>query len=343
MKSKGACEMDKSKNQKGLTIKINGQEKSFEETKKDRFHPESQVAAASEKEKEESFDWMLPDEAATKGAIGPAPVKKGKAAIYSFGGKSKSKGQKDGTGVLKAFLIAIICAIILGTFLGFIILKTITSDDGTQASGENQNVASAPAEKPAATAESNKNTSLSPLKVYLVQGGVFSTESSASKIQKSIKQKGVPAEIFKLDGRFYIFLGSAGSLQESKELASYFQSNQLDAFWKEVSLSAAIKGDGKESKLLSDMSALYSTLAQSTSSLLLSPETAIDEKRLEKQLKTVNETAKGVSVKPLAALKKNVSSASELLNKYQTSKDPRQLLQAQDQLLAFLKGYQSMG
>lgn len=333
--------MDKSANQKGITIKINGQEKSFEETKADRFIPENQVAASAEKADEESFDWILPDEDdfSLNEIKTTASKTKGKAAIYTFGGNQKNNG-RNGSAV-KAPIIAIICAILLGTLIGFIILKTITSNGGTIGQKENPATSTVPAPQSAAgPAEKNEKTITSPLTVYLVQGGVFKTEDSAAQIQKSIEQKGIPAEIFKLDGKFYIFSGTAGSLEDSKQLAIFYKQKQIAVFWKEVSFSASIKG--RDKAFINDLSALYSLLAKSTSGLQFSSESSIDQKQLEKQVATVNKTAKGVSTEPLISMKRRLSTAAELLGNYQTSKDQEKLLLAQEQLLAFLKAYQRL-
>jgi stage II sporulation protein B len=337
MKRKGACEMDKSGNRKSITIKINGQEKSFEEKKEDRSNPGNQMAAAAENSEEESFDWMLPDQDngnMMNGKIKPAPLKKGKAAIYNFGGKTKMKG-------IKAPFIAILCAILLGTCLGFIILKTFTSNDRAAIPEKKPAISSAPASKPAAAEADTKKVSLPPLTTYLVQGGVFSSESSASDVQKTIKQKGMPSEIFKMNDRFYIFLGTAGSLEESKELASFYKQKKVPAFWKEVSFSASIKQE-KQRKMLDEMSGLYSTLSHTTSGLLLSSAFSVDQKQLDQQLKAMNETTKDESAKPLSIMIQNLASSAEFLSRYQSTKNPEQLLLAQAKLLDFLQDYQGV-
>ncbi|CAH0346346.1 SPOR domain-containing protein [Bacillus sp. CECT 9360] len=321
--------MDKSGNRKSITIKINGQEKTFEENKKDRLNPENQLAATREKAEEESFDWILPDhdDEEKNEIINPVPFKK---RIYTFGGKTTNHEKN------RFSLIAILCAVLLGTCFGLIILKTITTDDGTTAT---ERAPAAVAPKETQSAESiNTN-----LKTYMVQGGVFSTENSARELQKNIKQKGVPAEIFALDEKYYIFVGTAGSLEDSKGLASYHKQNQVDAFWKEVSFSAAIKGGKKEKELLNEMSTLYGTLSQFTSGLLNGTVSTADQEVLSKQIKAVNNSAENVSAEALVNMKKNISSSAELLNKYQSSKDPEQLILAQEQLLLYLKGYQSIG
>jgi hypothetical protein len=91
------------------------------------------------------------------------------------------------------------------------------------------------------------------------------------------------------------------------------------------------------------MTVLYSNLSTATSGLLIDSGTSIGQKQLAAQLKKVDETGKAVTGEPLVSMKKNISAAAELLNKYQTSKDQEQLLLAQEQLLLFLKNYQRIG
>ncbi|WP_158555868.1 SPOR domain-containing protein [Peribacillus glennii] len=343
MMAKGACEMDKSGNRKGITIKINGQEKSFEELESDRpLLPENQIAATAEKTDEESFDWILPeeDEYSVKEINTAASNNKGKkAAIYMFGGKKKSKAGKD-SNVFKMPFIAILCAILIGTCLGFIILKTITASDRNAVQKQSAPTTASPAEKSTAPAEKTEKTIPSPMNAYLVQGGVFSTEDSAKQMQKSIKQKGIPAEVFQLDGKFYIFSGTAGSLEDSKALASFFKQGQLAFFWKEISFAPVIKEGEKE--YVKQFSSLYSSLSQITSRLLYGPDLQVDQKQLDQQLKDAGKIAKVKTSEPLEEMEKQLSAAAELLGDFQTSKDQDKLLSAQEQLLAFLKNYQSM-
>ncbi|WP_142383663.1 hypothetical protein [Bacillus sp. V5-8f] len=332
--------MDKSGNRKKITIKINGQEKSFEELESDRPLPENQIAAAAEKPEEESFDWVLPDtkdEYHIEEFNAAAFNKKGKADIYTFGGKQKSKAETK-IHALKMPIIAILCAILIGTCLGFIILKTITASEGNTVPRQTAPISAAPANKPSAPEEKKEKSIPSPLTAFLVQGGVFSTEVSAKQLQLSIKQKGIPAEIFQLNGKFYIFSGTAGSLEDSKALASFYKQKQLAFFWKEVSFSPSINEGQNET--IKELSSLYSFLSQTTSGLLNSPQFRVDQKKLQEQLSAVDEKTKGKSSRNISTMKKQLTAAAELLSDGQTSKDQEKLLSAQEQLLAFLKSYQ---
>ncbi|MDQ7863261.1 hypothetical protein RCO48_26100 [Peribacillus frigoritolerans] len=116
-----------------------------------------------------------------------------------------------------------------------IAVKTITKEKAEVSSVETPIPTEATVEdKKAAVTEPGNQ-----LKTFLVQGGVFSSEDAARQIQKKIIEKQVPAEIFKLEESYYLFLGSAESLVASKELALFLKSYDVDVYWKEINFEAA--------------------------------------------------------------------------------------------------------
>ena len=109
---------------------------------------------------------------------------------------------------------------IIGSSLGLIVLKAITADKEVAAVPVESKIPNEPVkdEKKGAAVPT-----IQPLTVFLVQGGLFSNEEAAKQIQERVTAKGVPAEILKQDEKYYLFLGSATSLDESKQLAVFFK------------------------------------------------------------------------------------------------------------------------
>ncbi|KWW15910.1 hypothetical protein AS888_07645 [Peribacillus simplex] len=318
----------KSGKSKGVKIKINGEEKIF--TDKGRI--ESEEAASEEQEQQdESFEWILPDETSeNKMVLVPTPPKKKMPKLIGFGASSR-KGPESRP--LKTFLIAVICAVFFGSILGLIAVKTITREKAAVPSVETPISTKAPVEdKKAAVKE--KGTQL---KTFLVQGGVFSSEDAARQVQKKILGKQVPAEIFKLEDSYYLFLGSAESLASSKELALFLKSYDVDVYWKEINLEAAGKS-GEDEKNLIKMKTVYASLAEISAAKLRGKEATVNREVLKKNL---NELKAAKVSGELAKMNADLSAAAQSITEFERSKKEDKLLQAQGSLLDFLLNYQN--
>ncbi|KON70271.1 hypothetical protein AKG34_16925 [Peribacillus butanolivorans] len=322
--------MDKSEKSKGIKIKINGEEKVFADKNK---NVDQEAAGEEQEQTDDSFEWILPDDSIeNKVVLVPAPKKKKMPKLIGFGtGTLNSPADKR---PIKPFLIAVICAVFFGSILGLIAVKTITKEKAADTSVETSITTASPAEdtKPETMEQGAQ------LKTFLVQGGVFSSEDAAKQIQKKIIEKQVPAEIFKLEDSYYLFLGSAESLTASKELALFLKSYDVDVYWKEINFEAASKSQ-KDEETLDTMKAVYSSLAETSATKLRGKETTVNEETLKKNM----EKLKGENLSSdLSQMNNNLSAAAKLITEYETSKKEEYLLQAQGSLLDFLLNYQKI-
>ena len=327
--------MDNLNNPKKITIKINGQVKTF----KDGTLVDSKPEAAAAAEPEESFDWILPEE--DEESVRNVPeTKKPKPGLFSFGNGWITPNKKKPMVFLQSYLIPIICAVIIGTSLGFIVLKTIagTATSGTQLS-EGEMV---PTEKPVETADTEKEKKaaavVTEIKTYLVQGGIFTTKEAAAEIQQQVAEKNVPAEIFKQDDQFVLYLGASSTLEESKKLAVFLKTYGVDVFWKEVTIKSGLKD--KEQKILGEMVPVYQQLTKDSSAQLLGSESKLNQEKIDKQLASLKTEVKKASSASLSDAYNQLTAAAELHRQYQSSQEKNQLLQTQDKLLMFLQNYQ---
>ncbi|MFD0047844.1 SPOR domain-containing protein [Actinomycetes bacterium NPDC127524] len=321
--------MDKTdERRKGITIKINGKEKSFIHRESDLPGPE--IAAAAEKT-EDSFEWILPEDYENHDEFTTGKTQEGKALILSHHNKSGGKTKRNF--MMKAPLVSIICAVLCGSLLGFIVLKMITANQGAKSIQ--------PAIQGTAVPVSGKASAALPeLKAYLVQGGIFSSEAAAKGIQQRVAQKQIPSEIFKRKDGYYLFLGTAESLDESKKLALFIKSYGADVFWKEVDIKQGSKKmDSTSAASLKEMVSLYHLLSGSSSKNLLGDKSAANSETWAKKTAAVKNLAKNPATDEM---KSDVLSAAELLKQYETSRQTSQLLQAQGKLLSFLAGYQKI-
>ncbi|MBK5484191.1 hypothetical protein JFV29_20330 [Peribacillus sp. TH16] len=321
--------MDKSEKSKGIKIKINGEEKVFADKNK---NVDQEAAGEEQEQTDDSFEWILPDDSIeNKVVLVPAPKKKKMPKLIGFGTGTLNSPDKR---PIKPFLIAVICAVFFGSILGLIAVKTITKEKAADTSVETSIKTASPAEdtKPETMEQGAQ------LKTFLVQGGVFSSEDAAKQIQKKIIEKQVPAEIFKLEDSYYLFLGSAESLTASKELALFLKSYDVDVYWKEINFEAASKSQ-KDEETLDTMKAVYSSLAETSATKLRGKETTVNEETLKKNM----EKLKGENLSSeLSQMNNNLSAAAKLITEYETSKKEEYLLQAQGSLLDFLLNYQKI-
>ncbi|MGE7766734.1 hypothetical protein [Peribacillus sp. NPDC096540] len=320
--------MDKSEKSKGVTIKINGEEKVFADKNK---NVGQEAAGVEQEQTDESFEWILPDDSIeNKVVLVPAPKKKMPKLIGFGTGTLISPNKRP----IKAFLIAVICAVFFGSILGLIAVKTITKEKAADSSVETSITTPSPAED----TKTETMVKGAQLKTFLVQGGVFSSEDAAKQIQKKIIEKQVPAEIFKIEDSYYLFLGSAESLTSSKELALFLKSYDVDVFWKEINFEAASKSQ-KDEETLDIMKSVYFSLAETSATKLRGKETTVNQETLKKNM----EKLKGENLSSeLSKMNNNLSAAAKWITEYETSKKEENLLQAQGNLLEFLLNYQNI-
>lgn len=327
--------MDNPENKKGITIKINGEEKPLvEDDRSDSVKvAENQTSAAIEPE-DESFDWVFPKDEGV--FYQPATsTKKTNPTILAFGGKRKNPGNKSGYSLKLPFL-AILFAVIIGSSLGLIVLKAITAD---------KEVAAVPVEPkiPNEAVQAEKKgaavPTIQPLTAFLVQGGLFSNEEAAKQIQERVMAKGVPAEILKQDEKYYLFLGSATNLDESKQLAVFFKSYDVEVFWKELTLKPG-SAASSNAAIMNKMITVYQNLTKASSAQLLNPTATTDMKPLQTELEELKAKVKDDAPAGLKDAYSDLSSATDLIKQYQSTKEPSQLLKAQQKLLQFLNSYQ---
>lgn len=281
------------KKEKGVTIKINGETKTYIEKKESPIEKGFDEAAAVESS-DESFDWILPNE------IIPSPVPK----------KVKIHQKKNHQIKLKTPIILAIAAVIFGTSLGLIVIRTITTEHTVTEPVEQNIPTMAPITEP-----TSENITV---QTYLVQGGVFSTEESAKEVQALVHEKNVPAEVFQVDKDYYVFLGAAKNLEAAKELALLYKTYDIDVYWKEIDFTTKLSKDDQEiDKLLS----VYSSLAELSAAQLRHASSDVEVNQVKAKLNEIQSLEH----------KQSLNEAADLLQNDKPS-------EAQEKLLTFLKG-----
>ncbi|WHY76346.1 hypothetical protein QNH20_19795 [Neobacillus sp. WH10] len=357
--------MDKPKKGNTIKIKLNAETQSIQDEPK-KSEPEASIepvtrvikidstkldsdvfgeTAAAQESVDKSFDWIIPESSENDieefTIVSSNTPKKGSVPkIISFSSNSKKKNGRP----LGSIVISGIFAILIGTTIGIVMLKLLTTGPSEKTVTEPPVVEEkgGTEEKPAA----GKTTSadLKQLTAYVIQGGVFSSKGGAKETSSQLSSKGVPSQLVEMDGKQYLFLGVADSIDTAKSLGTKFKENGVeDVFAKPLLLDEKKVSDisTKEKDFLETVPKIYETLSLVTSSALLTKSISEESTKalagIEEQLK-VNDL-KNEKVKNLKA---ELSSAEEQVKAYQKSKDAKSIREAQQHLLNFLSTYYSM-
>ncbi|MFL6518276.1 MAG: hypothetical protein ACJ8GL_09365, partial [Bacillus sp. (in: firmicutes)] len=151
---------------------------------------------------------------------------------------------------------------------------------------------------------------------------------------------GVPSQTVEMDGKFYLFLGVADSIETAKALgAQYKESGIEDVFAKPLLLDEKKFTDltAKEKTFIKAVPTIYQTLSLTNSNALVTKELSEDASKaltgIEEQLKS------SVKNKKLKDLTAELVSANKKLKAFQESKSEKNLSDAQQHLLNFMSLY----
>ncbi|MDE3839772.1 stage II sporulation protein B [Bacillus methanolicus] len=349
--------MDKREKGQTITIKINGKDRPFKEAHsedaeiekktgynnrldKDEYVTRNETAAAEES-LEESFDWILPE-------LSDEPkVAEKKIADETI--KNKNKGwsgnanQKNNSsrGIFTSIFFSIFLAILLGVSFGLIILKPVISDNTAEEIEEP--IPSADEAKPAGGTAS---VNVPPISAFIVQEGVYSTSEAAEKAKSAVEQKGAPVHIVNLNGKFFVYLSVADSMENAKEIGSGLKKDEINVFAKPLDFGGKQLSGVQETerKLLESAPPLYETLAKAASEASLtnsvSKETAESLNNQGKAILQIEETA--LKNKNVKKVRSNLVNAIEKANAIQKSPEQETAKELQNELLSFLAAYQSL-
>ena len=360
--------MDKPKNGNTITIKLNGDDQSFQEGTK-KIEPEStktsypkvikinsnlideetlsETAAAQESVDDESFDWIIPessDQAKEEFTLAnhKEPKKAGLPKIAAFSTKTKNKNGRS----LASILLSAAFAILIGTTIGFVMLKLVITGPN-----EKTNTVTGPAVTEEETTPNHQPTAgkttagtISQFTAFAVQGGVFTSKEGAADTSAQLTARGLPNKIIEIDGKYFIYLGLADSIETAKSLSTEYKGEGAEGAFAKPLLLDEKKVSGitdKEKAFLEDVPAIYQTLSLATSTALLNS-TIPDEST--KALTVIEEqlNVSGIKNKDVENLKKELTYAQEKVKSFQKSKDVKNLSQAQQHLLNFISIFYSL-
>ncbi|MEN2765725.1 hypothetical protein [Ornithinibacillus xuwenensis] len=151
---------------------------------------------------------------------------------------SKSHATKNGNlNIFKPILIAIISAIIIGSIMGFVMLKIIVNFDNDL--NNNPTVATADADKDASEKNGIANGSEGSLykidttSAFVLQGGVFSEKANAETESTKFIEAGYDPVIWERDSQFYLLVGIGNTKEDVLQVGESLQSSGIEVYAKE--------------------------------------------------------------------------------------------------------------
>lgn len=360
--------MDKPREFKTITIKINGKDRSGKEKKSDQMdspstkttdeikinHEEKiekhykefeeitslQSAVAKEARDEDSFEWILPEiekeEELKEFKIVDSRTKASDKEYKKPTIKIKKVKNK---GFIPTILITVFFAVVIGTTFGVVLLKMVISDTAVETSGIPSDKIEAPVKEDGASVTASIKPS--PIKGYVIQGGAFSSLESAKTIESTIAPKGVPTKVIQLEEKFYIFIGLADSLANAKAIGSNLQNKGLENFSKEIEFGgkADIEINDVEKNVLEIAPLLYQNILTASTNSALSNPLSSDGIKSEEWNKV---DAKGIENQKIQQLKLELDGALQRLGSLEEKNDPKLIVEIQQHLLNFLAIYHSI-
>jgi stage II sporulation protein B len=309
--------------------------------------PESDIfleTAAAQESVDESFDWIIPESSENdieefKFKPSQSSKKKALPKITTFSSNTKKKNGRP----LGTILISAAFAVLIGSTIGVVMLKLVlaTPSDKTLTTGPTE-VTEKPVSTETRTTEGKTiaTAAISQLTAYVIQGGVFSSEAGAKETSSNLASKDVPSQTIEMDGKFYLLLGVADSIEAAKALGLQYKENGIeDVFAKPLLVDEKKFSDvtKKEKAFLQAVPTIYQTLSLTSSSALLTKSLSEDASKV---LAEIEEPLKSsVKNKKLRNLKSELVSAEEKVKAFQESKDESNLSDAQQHLLNFLSLY----
>ncbi|PGU00452.1 MULTISPECIES: stage II sporulation protein B [Bacillus cereus group] len=264
------------KQSRTISVKVNGTEAKYEEKKKDEF------------------DWMVVESERPKNVV---PFQKAKSI-------SMKKYRKKWSNRL---IIIVATAIVMGTALGMGMLHV--TKQGTaggsevtskQTGNEESKVGGTAEQTPAPKEEKQKaqvGTSLDPMKLFFVQGGLYSSEEKGQAALEEWKANGGIAALKPSGDKYALVVGIASDEQAVNQLMTQYKNDGVSVLKKnwDITDKALLKDDKEVGAFLTKVQPLYNHLIKYVSSVQASGKS--NEKDIgviEKEWKTIEKEGKSM-------------------------------------------------
>ena len=266
------------KQSRTISVKVNGTEAKYEEKKKDEF------------------DWMVVESERLKNVV---PFQKAKLV-------SKEKKRKKWSNTIIAIVAT---AIVIGTAFGMGMLHLLKGQGTTggsevtaskQMGNEESKVGGTAEQTPAPKEEKQKaqvGTSLDPMKLFFVQGGIYSSEEKGQAAIEEWKSNGGVATLKPSGDKYALVVGITSDEQAVNQLIDQYKQDGVSVLKKnwDITDTALLKNDKEVGMFLAKVQPLYTHLTKYVSSVQTSGKSnPKDIEAIEKEWKAIEKEAKSM-------------------------------------------------
>ncbi|MBM6645855.1 stage II sporulation protein B [Bacillus sp. RIT 809] len=266
------------KQSRTISVKVNGTEAKYEEKKKDEF------------------DWMVVESERLKNVV---PFQKAKLV-------SKEKKRKKWSNTIIAIVAT---AIVIGTAFGMGMLHLLKGQGTTggsevtaskQMGNEESKVGGTAEQTPAPKEEKQKaqvGTSLDPMKLFFVQGGIYSSEEKGQAAIEEWKSNGGVATLKPSGDKYALVVGITSDEQGVNQLIDQYKQDGVSVLKKnwDITDTALLKNDKEVGMFLAKVQPLYTHLTKYVSSVQTSGKSnSKDVEAIEKEWKAIEKEGKSM-------------------------------------------------
>lgn len=266
------------KQSRTISVKVNGTEAKYEEKKKDEF------------------DWMVVESERLKNVV---PFQKAKLV-------SKEKKRKKWSNTIIAIVAT---AIVIGTAFGMGMLHLLKGQGTTggsevtaskQMGNEESKVGGTAEQTPAPKEEKQKaqvGTSLDPMKLFFVQGGIYSSEEKGQAAIEEWKSNGGVATLKPSGDKYALVVGITSDEQGVNQLIDQYKQDGMSVLKKnwDITDTALLKNDKEVGMFLAKVQPLYTHLTKYVSSVQTSGKSnSKDVEAIEKEWKAIEKEGKSM-------------------------------------------------
>lgn len=327
------------KPEKSITIKIDGKKHPFQEERKETTDRQLKVPT----EQEEAFQWVLPDQTetpidriSTTKVEDVRPKSKQRGTVFSFGRRNNQKWL--------SIMLTVLLAIFVGTGFGVMIKKYIIQDESIEQIMTPTNQAVSPSKNDKKTDSQAQESLVIPAQsIFVVQGGVFTTEEGAQQFIEELTSKEISATMIQLTGQTIVYLAVADSLEHAKEVGGIFKEKGVDVYAKQLEISEKQFAQLEEADklFLQEAFSLFNQFTMNSNALLLGntlPEgwkvAQAERVELIKELDVKNEK--------VTHLKNELLAVNTKLQESRETLSEAQFVQLQTHLLTFIGLFDSL-
>ncbi len=337
--TKGGGAVDKQ--ERKISIKINGQSKEEQAPEKDEF------------------TWVLPEPSSKDSHVEENKVvfiedvrneKKKKPRLHP---KNVSIKTVNG-GVIKRTAVIVLLAVGIGSGIGMVGVKMMTGSE--QPVSKAQTSEQTKEEKAAQTAsatesvgkaekkseQESKGTSaaastLEPFSFYIVQAGAFSSKTAANKAMDKWKEENEAGEIFS-PKTYSLVVGAATGEEKANALSKTYKQQGKDVYVKSYEIKPTSELGKKDQTVITTAQPFMANLLDQSVKAIEGQRVA-DIKSLKKELTKVQKEASNEDIKTMVS---TLQKAAAYLSSYEDNKSSKDAWLAQRYVLKALQQYESL-